>query len=175
VRQAHASRTAEPNAQHAGFDSFEFKEQPPVDPFTEEEIRRLANDWYRRLDQHAPIEDVLPLLAEDDFEIRVLPEGTFKGRDGFKRLYEEGWIRHYFDETHTLKQLSFTPAGDKAEVKVVVNWQARAWDPPAPKSQQIDMDAYQTWVVQRSPDSGRPVILTYILDSSKSMTGSGSI
>lgn len=145
-----------------------------MEEFTEEEIRRLANEWYRKLDLHAPVEDVLPLLAEDGFEIRV-PEGTFRGRDGFKRLYEEGWIRHYFDEVHKLKQLRFTSTGDKAEVEVVVNWQARAWEPPASKSKQINMDAYQTWVVQRSRDSGQPVILTYIFDVSKPMPGSDSI
>jgi hypothetical protein len=137
-----------------------------VEPFTREEITRLANDWYRKLDVHAPVDAVLTLLAEDGFEIHV-PEGTFRGSEGFKHLYEEGWIRHYFDEVHSLKQLSFTPTGDKAEVKVVVNWQARAWDPPAPKSKWTDIDAYQTWIVQRSPNSGQPVILSYIVETSK--------
>lgn len=142
-------------------------------PFTEEEIKGLANDWYRKLDVHAPVEDVLRLLAEDGFEIRV-PEGTFKGGEGFAHLYEEGWIRHYFDEVHELKKLSFTPAGAQAEVKVVVNWQARSWDPPAAQSKRINMDAYQTWVVQRTPDSAQPVILTYILDASEPLTGSNT-
>ena len=145
-----------------------------MEPPTEEEIRRLATDWYHKLDLHAPVEEILPLLAKDGFEIRV-PEGTFTGSDGFKRLYQQGWIRHFFDEKHELKELSVTPAGDKVEVKVVVNWQARSWDPPAPKSKQIDMDAYQTWVVQRSTDSVQPVILTYILDSSKSISGWKSV
>lgn len=145
-----------------------------MEPFTEEEIRLLANDWYRSLDAHAPLDAVLTLLAEDGFEIRI-PEGTFRGRDGFEHVYEELWIRRFFDEAHELKQLSFTPAGDKAEVKVVVNWQTRSWDPPAPKSRWLDMDAYQTWVVQRSPDSGRPVILTYTVDTSKLMPGSDSL
>jgi hypothetical protein len=145
-----------------------------VKPFTTEEIRHLANSWYRKLDVHAPVETVLALLAEDGFEIRI-PEGTFRGHDGFKRVYEEGWIRHFFDEAHELKQLSFTPAEDKAEVKVVVNWQARSWDPPEAKSKRLDMDAYQTWVVQRSPSSGRPVILTYTVDVMKPIPGSDSI
>jgi hypothetical protein len=142
-----------------------------VEPFTENEIRRLVNDWYHKLDVHAPVEAVLALLADDGFEIRI-PEGTFRGHDGFKRVYEEGWIRHFFDEIHELKKLSFTSAGDKVEVAVVVNWQARRWDPPEPRSKWLDMDAYQTWVVQRSPNSGQPVILTYIVDTMKPMPGS---
>jgi hypothetical protein len=137
-----------------------------VETFTEAEIRRLAKGWFRKLDLHAPIDEILPLLAEDDLEIR-LPEGTFRGSDGFRRLYEEGWTRTYFDEVHELEQLSFTSAGDKVEVKVVTRWQARAWEPPAPRSKRIDSDSFQTWVVQRSPDSGQPVILTYIVDNLK--------
>lgn len=134
-------------------------------PFTTEEIRDLANNWYRKLDVHAPVEDVLALLAEDGFEIRV-PEGTFRGRDGFKGLYD-GWIRHFFDEVHTVRKVSFTLVGDQAEVKVVVNWRARTWNPPEPKSKCIYEDAYQTWVVQRSPNSGQPVIVSYVLDDMK--------
>lgn len=141
-----------------------------MEPFTEEEVRRLANDWYRNLDVHAPIDAVLTLLAEDGFEIRI-PEGTFRGRGGFKRVYEDGWIRHFFDETHELKQLSVTTREDQAEAKVVVNWQARTWDPPEPKSRWLDMDAYQTWVVQRSPASGRPVILSYTVDAMEPVPG----
>jgi hypothetical protein len=135
-----------------------------MEPLTDEEIRHLANNWYRSLDVHAPVDAVLTLLAEDGFEIRI-PEGTFRGYDGFKHVYEELWIRRFFDEVHELRQLSFTPAGDKAEAKVVVNWQARTWDPPEPKSKFINEDAYQTWVVQRSPHSGQPVILIYRVDT----------
>lgn len=145
-----------------------------MEPFTEEEIRRLAEDWYRKLDVHAPVEAVLALLAEDGFALRI-PEGMFRGHDGFKHVYEDLWIRQFFDEIHTLKQLGFTAAGDEAEVTVVVNWQARTWNPPEPKSKSIDADAYQTWVVRRSPDSGQPVILTYTVDAMKPIAGSDSI
>ena len=145
-----------------------------MEPFTTEAIRDLANNWFHQLDVHAPLQAVLPLLAEDGFEIRI-PEGTYQGHDGFKHVYEELWIRHFFDEVHELKQLSFTPTGHRAEVKVVVNWQARSWEPPEPNSRRLDMDAYQTWVVvQCSPGSGQPVILTYTVDVLKPVSGAGS-
>ncbi len=144
-----------------------------MEPLTEVEIRRLADDWYRNLDVHAPVEVVLALVAEDGFEIRI-PEGTFRGHDGFTEVYES-WIRRFFDETHKVNQLNVTPTGDMADVTVVVNWQARAWDPPEPKSKWLDIDAYQTWVVQRSPASGLPVILTYTVDAMKPMPGSASL
>ena len=149
------------------------KERFPVQSFTTEEITNLAATWYRMLDIHAPLGDVLQLVADEGFEIRI-PEGTFRGHDGFKQVYEEKWIRHFFDEVHTLKQLSFQPSGENAEVKVVVNWQARSWDPPEAKSKRIDIDAYQTWIVQRSPNSGRPVILAYTADALKPASSSDS-
>ncbi|MGH8930667.1 MAG: hypothetical protein ACRDZO_08595 [Egibacteraceae bacterium] len=65
-------------------------------------MQRLVDDWYRKLDEHAPFDEVLALVAHDGFEIQV-PEGTFRGPDEFKRLYEEGWIRRFFDEAHKVK------------------------------------------------------------------------
>ncbi|MGH8930668.1 MAG: hypothetical protein ACRDZO_08600 [Egibacteraceae bacterium] len=144
-----------------------------MDPLTEVEIRRLADDWYQKLDVHAPVEEVLALLAENGFEIRI-PEGSFRGHVGFTQVYES-WIGRFFDEAHKINQLSVTAMGDMADVTVVVNWQARAWNPPEPKSKWLDIDAYQTWVVQRSPTSGLPVILTYIVDAMKPMPGSASL
>jgi hypothetical protein len=31
-----------------------------MESFLESEIRRLANDWYYKLDRYAPVDDVLP-------------------------------------------------------------------------------------------------------------------
>lgn len=81
-----------------------------MDPLVEDDIRRLADDWYRKLDEHAAVKVLQTLLAEGGFGIRV-PEGTFHGGDGFRRLYEEGWTRRFFDEAHRLEQLSYTPGG----------------------------------------------------------------
>ena len=35
-------------------------------------------------------------------------------------------------------------------MKLVVNWQAKVWNPPDAKSKWLGMDARQTWVVTRS-------------------------
>ena len=35
-------------------------------------------------------------------------------------------------------------------MKLVVNWQAKVWNPPNAKSKWLGMDARQTWVVTRS-------------------------
>jgi hypothetical protein len=55
-------------------------------------------------------------------------------------------------------------ADDEAQVQVVVHWEASTWKPPAAKSSRIKLDAYQTWTVRRSPETGKPVIAVYTVD-----------
>ena len=140
---------------------------------TEAEIKELADVWYRKLDVHAPLDEVLPMLADEGLEMRF-PEETARGHEGFATWYERV-IRIFFDEVHTITEVTPVINGDQAEVKVVVNWQAKVWNPPEPKSKWIGFDAYQTWIVQRSPESGKPVVLTYIVDELRPMPGSDAL
>lgn len=140
---------------------------------TEAEVKQLAADWYKKLDVHAPLEEYVPFLTEEGLEMRF-PEATAYGFDGFKDWYERV-IGIFFDEVHTLKEVKVTPSGDKADVKVVVKWEASVWKAPAPKSERIVLDAYQTWVVERSPNTGKPVVLTYIVDSLDYYDGSAQL
>jgi len=129
--------------------------------------------WYQALDVHAPVDEMLPMLAADGLEM-TFPEGVQRGQDGFRRWYETVTHR-FFDEVHTLQNLTVTLNGDRADVKLVVNWQAKIWDPPAPRSVWLGFDAAQTWVVERSPTSGRSVVRTYIVDALTPMPGSASL
>lgn len=140
---------------------------------TEEETRQLVEDWYRALDVHAPVEEVLPMLAEEGLEM-TFPEGTMRGLDQFRDWYDKVTHR-FFDEVHTMKQLDVVVGADRADVKLVVNWQARIWDPPAPNSVWLGFDAEQTWVVKRSPQSQRAVIVNYVVDALEPMPGSASL
>jgi ketosteroid isomerase-like protein len=133
-----------------------------VAPLTESEIRELAIDWYSKLNDHVPLQDYVPLLAQEDLQMQF-PEATVYGFNGFKNWYE-GVINKFFDQVHTLKEIKVTPSADTANVQVVVHWQTSFWEPPAAQSQRVDLDAYQRWVVKRSPTSHKPVIVTYIVD-----------
>jgi hypothetical protein len=139
---------------------------------TREDMESFAEDWYRKLDEHVPVEDLLPMLhPEMEFQI---PEGVLRGHEGFRELYqgERGWIRSFFDEVHTVAP---SWSGEQAIVDVVVNWQARRWQPPAARSQWIGFDAYQQWVMVRSTATGGPVILRYIVNELRPMPGSPSL
>ena len=140
---------------------------------TEVEIRDLVTTWYRKLDGHAPMEELTPLLIENGLKM-VFPEMTAEGLEGIRQWYERV-INIFFDEVHTVKDVKLIPKDDRTEVKVIVKWEASRWIPPAPRSERIISDAYQTWEVVRSPVSHKPVILTYIVDSLEYYEGSAKL
>jgi hypothetical protein len=143
-------------------------------PLNYSEVKQFAADWYSKLDVHAPLEDYIPLLAKEGLEMRF-PEATVYGFEGFQGWYERV-VAIFFDEVHTLKKVEPKPIGnDQLEVKVVVKWEASIWNPPSAKSERIILDAYQTWIVERSPKSEKPVVLTYIVDSLDYYEGSAQL
>ncbi|OJV14549.1 MAG: hypothetical protein BGO21_17675 [Dyadobacter sp. 50-39] len=139
---------------------------------TQEAIADLAKDWYRKLDVHVPMVEVLPLLTDAELEM-VFPEATIYGYAGF-----EGWfqrvIRIFFDEVHTVKSVESDIQGDKATVKVVVQWEASMWNAPEPFSKRIKCDAFQTWEVKRN-DAGKVIITKYIVDGLEYHEGSATL
>src|SRR3981081_1385458 len=117
-------------------------------PLEEAEGERFVKKIYRDMfDGHAPLDEFLAVLADDELEMRF-PEETVHGHDGFRRWYER-IINTFFDEVHTIKELEVSTEGDRAKINVLVNWQAHTWKRPAPKSQWLGFDAGQTWFVER--------------------------
>ena len=145
------------------------------DRLSREEIEAFAREWYRRLDEHVPAVELVPMLAANvEFE---LPEGVMRGIDAFLDLYqgERGWTRSFFDEVHVLNQVAVSWSGEYAVVDVVVNWQARRWQPPAARSQWIGFDAYQQWEMERSAGTGQPILSRYVVRELRPMQGSPSL
>src|SRR5919198_3623882 len=75
-------------------------------PLLESEVKQLVDTWYAKLDVHAPVEELLQLLADDGLEMR-LPEVTLHGHAEFIQWYERV-IRTFFDEIHAMKELHIT-------------------------------------------------------------------
>jgi hypothetical protein len=140
------------------------------EPLSQAEIEAFVAAWYRKLDVHVPWEELRHLVAEQGLEMQF-PEGAISGVEAFRNWYE-GVIRIFFDEVHTVTNVSTIWKDGQALVDVVVNWQARRWRPPAPRSEWIGFDAYQQWEMIRSPSSGKPVILRYIVNELRPMPGS---
>lgn len=140
---------------------------------TEAEVKEMAAEWYRKLDVHAPMVEILPMLAEEGVEMKF-PEATLYSLAEFESWYQ-GVIRIFFDEVHEVTKCDVRVSGDKADVDIIVKWEASVWKPPARNSERIMLDAYQTWVVKRSPKTGKPVVVTYSVDELKYHEGSAKL
>jgi hypothetical protein len=142
-------------------------------PLSEAEVRQFVNIWFAKLDVHASVDELLPMLADTDLEMHF-PEGTWHNYGEFQRWYEIVTHR-FFDEVHTMKELTIRPEGEQASVRLIVNWQAHIWNAPAPKSQWLGFDAAQHWLVKRSPRTQQPVITRYNVEALTPMSGSASL
>ncbi|GAA2613953.1 nuclear transport factor 2 family protein [Paractinoplanes durhamensis] len=140
---------------------------------TEENIRKLVTAWYRALDRHDELGAVLPYLLDDGLEMRF-PEATAHGHSGFADWYKAVTNR-FFDETHAVTSVDVTALDQRtASVSVVVNWQARIWNPPAANSQWLGFDAYQSWELVAAPGDSIK-LKTYVVDRLEPMPGSASL
>jgi hypothetical protein len=151
--------------------STEEEETTVGEALTKEEIDDLADRWYNALDVHAPVEELYDMLLDDGNEM-VWPEGPTHGHKEFNESWYQRVIRLFFDEVHTISKVDAKIDGERADVEVVVNWQAKIWNPPEPKSKFLGFDAYQTWEVVRSPETGKAVIKRYLVDKLEPMPGS---
>jgi hypothetical protein len=142
-------------------------------PLTEDEVKKMAIEWYEKLDVHAPMVEILPMLGDEELNM-VFPEATLEGQAGFEGWYQTV-IRLFFDEVHELGDFDVEIKGDTAYIKLVVHWQASRWNPPARFSDRIDLDAYQTWEVKRSNKSGLPVVTKYVVDELRYREGSAEL
>jgi ketosteroid isomerase-like protein len=139
---------------------------------TDEAIGKFTVAWYEALDRHDALSDVLAMLVDDGLEMRF-PEVTSYGHQGFTEWYKAVTTR-FFDEVHTVRSVDvISDDGSTAEVKVVVNWQAKAHDGQDAKSKWLGFDAYQTWTVTAGPNG--PQVKIYTVDRMVAMPGSASL
>ncbi|MBI4651636.1 hypothetical protein HY745_10205 [Candidatus Desantisbacteria bacterium] len=141
---------------------------------TENSIKKMVNAWYKKLDIHAPMVEILPMLSNEDSLHMVFPEVSINGLAAFESWYQSV-IRIFFYESHKVKEIKSKINGNEAEIKIVVEWKASRWKPPAGYSDRIKLDAYQTWHVKWSFKTNSPVIIKYIVDELKYHEGSSRL
>jgi SnoaL-like protein len=144
-----------------------------TEKLTKKSIDQFVEEWYRALDRHERLDSVKDMLVDEGLEMKF-PEATVQGHDGFAEWYRRV-LHRFFDEEHkvTKVEAAIESAGSRATVQVLVNWQAKIWDPPAATSQWLGFDANQTWVVAAT-NSG-PRIATYVVNELAPMPGSARL
>ena len=138
-------------------------------PLDDTGIRQFAAAWYLALDNHAPVEEVAALLA-DDVQM-IFPEKTLPGLGDFKAWYTggrysdgtdaPGVINIFFDENHNIASVDvLSRSGTEAEVKVVVAWQASWFEKPATKAKRTSLDAAQAWTLRASAKNRFGIVIS---------------
>jgi hypothetical protein len=125
------------------------------------EILHLIRQWFRGLNDHAPVETMLNMLAPDGFEMKF-PEGIIRTAQDFMTWHSDVTSK-FFDQIHELKNIRIDINGDEADVTVYVNWIAHTWKAPDAYSGRLDFDAFQTWKVVKAAD-GSIRIKRYVVD-----------
>jgi hypothetical protein len=138
-------------------------------PLTTFEVKELVYYWFKKLTDHEPIEEMLQMLNTKKLEMSF-PDTAIRSEEDFRSWYKTV-TNLFFDQVHELKMLDIVINGDKADVKLVVNWQARTWEPPAGYSKWEGVYAHQTWLIEKNSNTGKPVISTYIVDKFEPMAG----
>lgn len=137
-------------------------------PITEDEVRQLIHQWGRLHDEHASLSAFIPIIAEEGFEIRF-GETLWQGYAGLEAHQETK--RQFFDEAHIYQWIDVTCSGDQAEAKSATQWEASIREAPAPRSTRIKAVVHISWLIKRSPRTGKPVIARAVVDSFKYVPG----
>lgn len=98
---------------------------------TEELAKEYVIEWYKLVDGHASIVDLLHMTVGEEFIVRF-GEETLDYK-GYAEWYIQD-IRSFFDGTHHLLQMDAQIDGNTAVVLNHINWIGRSWTPPEAKS-----------------------------------------
>jgi hypothetical protein len=139
-------------------------------PLTIAEVRDLVAEFYRKFDVHAPAEEFISILAEEGLKM-VLAHGEVRNFEDFRAWYDP-LIRSFFDSSHEIYDVELVSTSvAEAKAKVVLVWDAKAWIPPAAKSDRISILTYTTFTVRRSSKTRKPVLAAYLVDDLKYLAG----
>ena len=81
-----------------------------ANPLSQEAVHAMAVEWYGGLDRHVPEPQLVKLLVEEGLE-QKWPEIHVQSLDDFDTWYQ-GALGLFFDELHTIKELTVTPSAD---------------------------------------------------------------
>jgi ketosteroid isomerase-like protein len=122
-------------------------------------IRQFVQEWYDKLSDHVPVEQLLPMVSAQNLEM-VFPEKTVRNEADFRDWYQ--YIGHtYADQSHTLEKLDSRPDRDGTHVDLTLIWKATQRS----DGSRLTFRAEQSWLVGTSPGTGEPVIVNYRVEA----------
>ena len=127
---------------------------------SESEVKKFVLDWYRKLDVHPPVEDMLRFVADEKLVMKM-PEATFYRHNGFKEWY--GGVDQFRDQSHIVQALKIETKQSTAMVKVITRWERSDSRAPNPEAR-LAFYAAQTWTLERGSEAERLRIIAYDVD-----------
>ncbi|RKH12582.1 hypothetical protein D7V97_08065 [Corallococcus sp. CA053C] len=132
---------------------------------SKEQVSQFAQAWFDLLSVHAPVERILPMIADRDLEM-VFPERTLRSHEDFKDWYVQVG-KAYAGQVHVIERIephegpdARGPA-DGVAVDVTVVWSVtRVAD-----GKRLTLRSRQTWQLMPSEKTQQPVILRYRIHS----------
>jgi hypothetical protein len=130
--------------------------------FNENAIKSFVYHVFALYDKHEDVSKFLPLLSDDDLEMRF-PETTLRSKEDFKKWYA-GIGDSIQSNTHQLEKLDVKILGNgKYEVDLIVLWQALTKE-----NEYIKFRAHQIWLLRDAEeDSPWPQIVHYVVEEAK--------
>ena len=88
-------------------------------PLTQEEIRAMADEWFKLLDEHARQVYLMPFLDEN--VVQAWPDYDVQNIADFEGWYQRA-LRLFFDEVHTIKEFDVKVNGDGSQFRTRLEW-----------------------------------------------------
>lgn len=130
---------------------------------SEQVTSQFVGDWYSKLSDRAPVEELLAMLATIGLDMGF-PGVAIRNADDFRKWY--AGVGELFDEQeHIVESISQLPGENGLTLFVSVVWKATQ----RADGVRLAMRASQTWTIGRSDPNGPPVILTYAVNSLESI------
>jgi hypothetical protein len=123
--------------------------------FTQEEIKTFVQKWFDLLSIHVAVERLLPMIAPENLEM-VFPERTLQSYDDFRDWYALVG-QNVTDQEHILQELNSQDTEDGVEINLKVVWKAVQTS----DGSHLAFLATQFWLLQKSAQTGQPVIVKY--------------
>lgn len=126
-----------------------------MSPITADEVRELGTRFYEIIDKHEPIDNFIDVLDVENTDYKIILPGVELNDRASTESWYNRMIGGYFNGSHKIYSVDIKTSNEEtAEVKIVLIWSASTWNPPSPKSQNVNILTYTTWTVEKVSEGG---------------------
>ncbi|MFD4511338.1 hypothetical protein [Streptomyces sp. NPDC058457] len=122
---------------------------------SDREIEEFVQRWFGLLNVHAPVAELLPLVADGGLEM-AFPERTLHSHADFLDWYAAVG-EAYSEQDHTVEKLVHQETGARIGIDLTVVWTAKSTADGSVSAFRIN----QQWQLERPAPGAAPVIVDY--------------